>query len=86
MSSPIPRTYWVNFVTGEEFRPPAPQLIAPNYARYTPNCAEERIPFPYCYQRIMMDDEEFQAAKAEFSKNVRDRRFQYIFQTRVAKK
>jgi hypothetical protein len=83
MSSPIPRSYWVNFVTGEEFHPPP--RIAPKCAVIEPDYAE-RIPFPYCYQRIMMDDEEFQAAKTEFTKQVRDRRFQYLFQTRVAKK
>ena len=86
MSSPIPRTYWMNFMTGEQYRPPSPRQIAPNCARYTPNCAEERIPFPYCYQRLILDEEEFQECKAEFTKRVNDRRFQHVFEARIGRK
>lgn len=86
MSAPIPRTYWMNFSTGEKFRPPSPDRIAPKYARIAPNCADERIPFPYCYQRLILDEEEFQECKAEFIKIVNDKRFHHIFQSRTGKR
>ena len=83
MTAPIPRTYWMNFSTGEQFRPPNPE---PKSRRFSLEPTEERIPFPYCYQRIILDEEEFQAAKQEFTLRVNLRRFQHVFNARVGKK
>ena len=74
MTAPIPRTYWMNFSTGEQYHPP----------KKCPD--EERIPFPYSYQRIILDDADFQECKAEFTKRANERRFQYVFNARIAKK
>jgi hypothetical protein len=82
MASSIPRTYWMNFETGEQFRPPA----AEPKRRMSLEPKEERIPFPYCYQRLILDDDEFQECKAEFIRQVNYQRFQHIFNARIAKK
>lgn len=81
MASPIPRTYWVNFKTGEEYHPPSPRK-----PRFALEPTEEKIPFPYSYQRLILDEEEFREVKAAFIQRVNDRRFMHIYQARIGKK
>jgi hypothetical protein len=72
----------MNFETGEQFRPPNPEPKR----RFSLAPTEERIPFPYCYQRLILDDDEFQECKAEFVRQVNYYRFQHIFNARIGKK
>jgi hypothetical protein len=72
LHSPIPRTYWVNFVTGERFRPPEEPV-------------REDIPSPYCYHE-MLSYESRDVLKEKFTKNLNSRRWHHIYTAEVKAK
>ncbi|MDP4164527.1 MAG: hypothetical protein Q8898_15635 [Bacillota bacterium] len=65
----------MNFKTGECFRPPEPAKEE-----------EERIPFPYDYQRILLSEKEFAILQEQFVYNCNMKRWQHIRNAEVKPK